>query len=215
MDRIIELLNKEEPLTWIFYGDSITHGGLHTMGWRDYTEIFAERVRYEMERVQDIIINSAIRGNTTRDLIEGFEWRVGRFKPDIVFIMIGMNDSNDQRSVDITEYSRNLNEIVKYIQNIGAIPILQTTCTVMPNEAPHHAPNLPSYMEEVRKLSLKENLPLIDHTKIWDNLGDKVFFWLNNAIHPNQYGHRAFAYTIFEHLNIIDQDKPCCRLLIP
>ena len=36
------MLAGKEPLTWIFTGDSITHGALHTWGWRSYVEHFAE-----------------------------------------------------------------------------------------------------------------------------------------------------------------------------
>jgi hypothetical protein len=47
------LLTGTEPVTWLFTGDSITHGALHTMGWRSYPEHFAERVRWELRRMRD------------------------------------------------------------------------------------------------------------------------------------------------------------------
>lgn len=56
MERIKKLLRSDDPLTWVFYGDSITHGLSHTFGHRDYAELFAERVRYELGRAMDIII---------------------------------------------------------------------------------------------------------------------------------------------------------------
>ena len=43
MEQIKRLLEREQALTWIFTGDSITHGAAHTIGWRDYTELFCER----------------------------------------------------------------------------------------------------------------------------------------------------------------------------
>ena len=39
--------------TWVFFGDSITHGALHTYGWRSFPEIFEERLRFEMNHVMD------------------------------------------------------------------------------------------------------------------------------------------------------------------
>ena len=49
-DRIAELLVSAPPVKWLFAGDSIAQGAQVTMGWRDYTELFSERVRWEMSR---------------------------------------------------------------------------------------------------------------------------------------------------------------------
>ena len=43
LDRIKALLAGNDALTWVITGDSITHGALHTLGWRSYPEHFAER----------------------------------------------------------------------------------------------------------------------------------------------------------------------------
>ena len=37
MKDVKELLNEDRPVTWLSAGDSITHGAVHTLGWRDYT----------------------------------------------------------------------------------------------------------------------------------------------------------------------------------
>jgi acyl-CoA thioesterase I len=58
------LLANKEPIIWVFTGDSITHGALHTFGWRSYVEHFAERVRFEMRRMTDVVINTGISGDT-------------------------------------------------------------------------------------------------------------------------------------------------------
>ncbi|MCP3966054.1 MAG: SGNH/GDSL hydrolase family protein [Lentisphaerae bacterium] len=70
MDRIKNLMAEDRPLKWLFYGDSITHGADHCYGQKSYSEHFAERIRYEMRRFNDIIINSAISGDTTVQLLE-------------------------------------------------------------------------------------------------------------------------------------------------
>lgn len=45
-DRLREILSGP-PVTWVFLGDSITQGVVHTHGHRGYVEHFAERVRGE------------------------------------------------------------------------------------------------------------------------------------------------------------------------
>ena len=49
MQAIQKLIRSAEPVKWLFYGDSITHGAVHTFGARDYTEHFTERVRFELK----------------------------------------------------------------------------------------------------------------------------------------------------------------------
>ena len=67
---------QDRPLKWLFYGDSITHGAVHTFGWRDYTQLFAERIRAELGRNMDVVINTAISGHNTEHLIDSFDWRL-------------------------------------------------------------------------------------------------------------------------------------------
>src|SRR6266511_979426 len=89
---IKQFLAGKKALTWVFTGDSITHGALHTLGWRSYPEHFAERVRWELRRMRDVVINTGISGDRTGGLLADLDWRVLRFKPDVVSVMFGMND---------------------------------------------------------------------------------------------------------------------------
>src|SRR4029077_19894017 len=65
---IKQLLAGKRPLTWVFTGDSITHGALHTLGWRSYPEHFAERVRWEQRRMRHVGIHTGIRCDTTHGM---------------------------------------------------------------------------------------------------------------------------------------------------
>jgi lysophospholipase L1-like esterase len=208
-------LRSEEPVKWLFYGDSITHGALHTYGHRDYVELFAERVRCELGRPMDIVINSAISGDKTRGLLEGFDWRVTQFKPDVVFIMIGMNDCSDTNDISIEEFERNLMTLAEKIEQLGSLAVIQTTCPILPNQSPDRSPYFDSFMDANRRVAEAKGLPLIDHTKVWKENVEKFFMWMNNEFHPNEYGHRVFAKSIFEALDIYDETSCTCRLFLP
>ena len=67
MERIKEILKSDNGITWLFYGDSITQGVKHCGGSKNYSEIFSERVRYELGRKKDIVINSGISGNQPKN----------------------------------------------------------------------------------------------------------------------------------------------------
>ncbi len=215
MKRVRELLESSKPVTWLFYGDSITHGAAHTMGWRDYTQLFAERVRFESGRMTDVVINTAISGDTTDNLLAGFDWRVKRFSPEVVFLMIGMNDCSSNRDVPLEKFQSNLEELVKKFEQLGALCVMQTTCLILPGTAPERSPDFDSYMQAIRDTAARFKLPLIDHTKYWQENIDKLYLLMSNEFHPNEYGHRMFAKFIYEEMGIFDLKSSCCRLFIP
>ncbi len=64
LEQIKKRMQSSVPMKWLFTGDSITHGALHTWGYRDYTEHFSERLRYEIGRPRDIVIKTGISGWT-------------------------------------------------------------------------------------------------------------------------------------------------------
>ena len=215
MQRIRKLLEGKEPLKWLFYGDSITHGAVHTFGWRDYTEHFSERLRTEMGRPRDIVIKTAISGNTTVNLLEDFEWRCAQFHPHVVFLMIGMNDCSTMRSIPLETFENNLHELCRRIEAFDGLPVLQTTCPILPGTTPDREPYFGSYMEAIRRVACTRNLPLIDHEAYWRRNEDKFYFWMSNAFHPNHFGHLAFAHELFRALGIFDPAARTCQLFVP
>lgn len=215
MERITQLLKSDEPIKWLFYGDSITHGACHTFGARDYSEHFDERVRFEMKRLNDIILNTAISGNTTRELLSGFDWRVRQFSPHVVFIMIGMNDCSETRNLPADEFRQNLQQLCAQLNEINALPVLQTTCPILPNTTPDRAPYFPEYMQIIRDVAQENNLPLVDHLKFWEENNGKHYVWMSNTFHPGAHGHLAFAHKLFHDLGIFDAGSDVCRLFVP
>ena len=76
------LVAGTQPVTWVFAGDSITHGALYTEGWRSFPEHFAERIRWELRRSQDVVINTGVFGEKSAGLLANLEARALRFLPD-------------------------------------------------------------------------------------------------------------------------------------
>lgn len=220
MKEIIALLRSHKPAKWIFYGDSITMGALHTMGWRDYPELFSERIRFELRRLNDIIIKAAYEGSTTRQLLESFEWCVEQFQPQVVFIMVGTNDccqEPDGPRVPLEEFEENLRLLIGRVRKIkGALPILQTSCPFLPGGAPQREQNYPKYMAAVRIIAREAKVPLIDHLAYWHRKTKEPrsaqYAWMSDGIHPNEMGHHVFAELIFKKLKIFSTDSRTCRL---
>ena len=219
-EKISTHLNTKasEPWTWLFYGDSITHGALHTHGFRAFPEIFAERIRWELRLLYDVVINTAISGQSTVQLLDEsrFNWRVSRFAPNVVFILIGMNDIVKLKSAE--KFKTNLLELVRRVRSIGAIPVLQTNGKILfvPENEKYvmRYENLPQYNETIRQVAADESIILIDHDACWDKfICDEATLkrHLGEAIHPGGLGHLAMAKLIFKTFNIFDPESPCCN----
>lgn len=207
--HIQDRIANKQPTLWMFEGDSITHGACHTKGSRDYTELFEERIRYEMSRRQDLVINCAFSGNRTIEVLERFERNLKRFKPDVVFLMIGMNDCASGRDVSLSQFCDNLNKIADLAQQQGAALILQTTCPLLPETDAPRNPHFENYMQAIRDAAIRLNLPLVDHAAHWHTSGlGKHIGWLANAFHPNAQGHIAFAKLLMTTLGIHDPQSP-------
>ena len=206
------------PWTWVFYGDSITHGAAHTHGFRSFPEIFAERVRWEMRFLYDVVINTAISGQSTIQLLEPefYEWRVRRFNPDAVLIIIGGNDIIRLKSTE--QFRNNFVELVRRVREDNAIPVLQTYGKILPvpekEEYMIRYEKWQEYNQCIRDVAAAESVILIDHNKYWNtNIPDEktLKLWQGDAIHPGGKGHLEMAKLIFRTFNIFDPESPCCN----
>ena len=133
LERISVLLKQKDPVTWVFAGDSITMGVKHTHGHQAYPNIFEERIRWELQRMRDVIINTGVSRNTTQNILDDFEWRISQFKPAVVSLMIGTNDCG---AYQINDFERNLNALLTRIRQLNAVPILHTPSLVIPERSP-------------------------------------------------------------------------------
>jgi lysophospholipase L1-like esterase len=218
MKPIIDRMKSVEPMKWVFAGDSITHGALHTWGDRDYTELFSERRRYEQDRGRDIIIKTAISGWNTKLIRNDLDWNILQFNADVVSIMIGMNDAT-LGPEGLETFRDNYTWILDRIaENPKTHVILHTFNPVWPN-AVGRVEHLPGYVEVIRQIAAERKLPLIDHWSYWHNALQedpiRSFAWMNDSIHPGSYGHRAIAKLLFEELDMWDAKSYVCRSTIP
>lgn len=220
-DALAEIKKKiadKEALIWVFTGDSITHGALHTYGWRSYVEHFQERIRSEMRRYTDIVINSGISGDTMKGITSRGDWRIFQFKPNIVSLKIGMNDCRDGEA-GLTFFKDSLKIFVEKTQKQKIILLLNTP-NLIQFELDKARQSLPLYVEAIREIAKEYKLPLADHYDYWQKEtkgGARLQMWLNDgSIHPNNFGHIVLARKIFQDMGIFDEKSIVCnRLFVP
>jgi lysophospholipase L1-like esterase len=208
LQRFIDKMNSLDKAVWVWCGDSITHGADYTRGLRDYVELVEERLRHELKRVQHLFVNTAISGDSTREILAQFDHRVTRFQPDFFTLMIGMNDCRRKPDffMEISEYESNLKEIVRRVrEKTPAEVLMQTSCAVHP-ELTQERSRYPEFMEVFRKVAAELDTAFIEHQAAWEKvrLSDPERFnrWMGNPYHPNGLGHWMFAEKILTELSL-------------
>ena len=216
MERITALLHRDQPARWVFAGDSITHGAAHTNGWRDYTELFSERLRWELGQPRDIVIKTGISGWTIEALANDLDANVLSFAPDCVSLMFGMNDCT-QGPDGLAAFRDRYQTVVETIRTrTGAEVLLHTPNAVIPPASEARLANLPAYREVILELASEIDLPAIDHFAVWSSpeFANAVHHWMDDGFHPNEFGHRVLARVLFQALDLWDGASPTCRLPI-
>lgn len=206
--------NKQKPILWLFVGDSITHGAMHTAGYRSYPEHWQEIMKWEprqpgnFRRTDDIIVNSAVSGETATGFLQRLDWRLKPFKAQVVFINFGINDAG--KANDTVRFRADLTQIVKLVRGMKAIPVLQVPTPTMDRKS-----NRAEFAQAVRDVAAKEKVLLVDHPSYWKEISGSDECpkgWMSNAVHPNYMGHRLMVRALAYELGFWANNSPTLKL---
>jgi acyl-CoA thioesterase-1 len=217
MERIRALLRRDEPVRWVFAGDSITHGAAHTVGWRDYTELFGERVRWELGRTRDVVIKTGVSGWRVTNLADELEWAVLQFRPACVSLMFGMNDCVYGKE-GLACFGETYTRVIERIRReTDADVLLQTPNWTLPTGGEERIAHLPAYREAILGIAKNTGIPCVDHFPVWTAAEESgaMHHWLGHGCHPNEYGHRVLAHEIIRALDVWDDASWTCQLMTP
>ncbi|RCS60088.1 SGNH/GDSL hydrolase family protein [Microbacterium sp. JB110] len=214
-EAVRPVLDAADPKVWVFLGDSVTAAQWHTWGGRGYAELFEERLR-ELGRSRDAVINTAVSGWQVTDLEPQVEALCTRFRPDVVSIAFGLNDTRGGAD-GVAEFGRVYRDVVRRIQaETAAAVIIATPNGTLPTAPEHVVTHLPAYVDEVRAVAADCGMPLVDHYDEWQRTNEAAWFhWLGHGCHPNAYGHRAMARTLMRELDVWDPNSRSGSLMIP
>ena len=200
---IDELVAGDEPLTWLFMGDSITHGAAYTFAHDSISQLFEKFVKDDLGREDDIVINTAVSSADTSDTLDELHARLNRYQPDVVSIMIGTNDSATHIPVSVDDYKVNLRDIIAAIQAKGAIVILRTpVATKTPDSA---RPDLDSYVQAMREVAAEyEDVILVEQYSNMYEMFDaapqmkSLLFNSGDYLHPTTEGQTWMLHRFLE-----------------
>lgn len=180
-----------EPMTWVATGDSITQGVLHTHGSRGWVEHVHERVRWQLGRLTDIVINTGVSGWRAMDVLGAYDHLVGRFRPQVLSISLGTNDSVAGPQ-GLGEFRDALGAVIA--KSAGAQIVLHTPVLVGQAGQDRRAAQ-PAYCQAVREIAAETGALLVDHEAYWlaEFAGADPIAWLDDPAHPNAVGHLHMA----------------------
>ncbi|WP_373193631.1 GDSL-type esterase/lipase family protein [Enterococcus sp. RIT-PI-f] len=190
-----EMLKNKSSMTWLFIGDSITHGAAWTLGYDGIVQSFEKYLKNDLGRVDDIIINTAVSGATVASTLDESKQRLEKYSPDVISIMLGTNDVANT-GLTAENYKQQLIELIELAESKGAQIVLRTPT---PSTHGNKESRLPEFIEKIKEIvSVKSNIILVDqYTDFKELMTNYPYLWKpeyhiitdNFPLHPGPNGH--------------------------
>lgn len=189
----------------LFQGDSITDGNRgrsadpnHILG-HGYAFVIASRYGDELADRQLVFLNRGISGHKVSDLAARWQKDTIELKPDILSILIGINDLN--AGVGAEQYERGYDELLAATTN--ALPRAKLVlCEPFGLPVGGYKANwekvradLATRQAIVERLGRKYGAPVVHFQRAFDEATKRApaEYWIWDGIHPTYSGHQVMA----------------------
>ncbi|MBQ3100817.1 MAG: GDSL family lipase [Clostridia bacterium] len=202
----------------LFQGDSITDSGRNREDFYDlglgYPKYVAEMLREVFADTEFEFINRGIGGHKTCDLVNRWEEDAVAHNPDIITILVGINDTwhciHDKNWIPAETYEANYRKLLSDIKEKtdAKIIILEQFLVPMEGTEAFHGD-----LEEKINLTRKVACEFADRYVPLNGLFatacvmEGVDKWTVEGVHPTEEGHRLIADYCFDAIcDIIEED---------
>jgi lysophospholipase L1-like esterase len=202
----------KEGMVILFQGDSITDGNRgrntdpnHIMG-HGYAFSIASRLGADCPEKKYQFFNRGISGNKVNDLEKRWQTDTLDLKPDLLSILVGVNDSASvvftrEPVISVEKYEEIyrslLNQTRVKIPDILFVlcePFILKVGRVAENWDAYHA-DIVKRQAIVRKLATEFNTVFVGTQEVFDKACDKApaGYWMWDGVHPTVAGHELMA----------------------
>jgi lysophospholipase L1-like esterase len=186
-------------------GDSITDG-------QTYSLMVAQALR-AAKRPVPLFIPAGIGGDTAGGMLARLDRDVLPFKPDLVILNCGINDSSRVKTAD---YEANVRAIAARLQqeHVGLLLLTLTRIRFFTyNEANEGALKAPMLALDaaniiLRKTAADYNLPIAEVSKVMATAPKGVDLWAPDGCHLNFEGYRLMSRAILDALGCPEANPP-------
>ena len=204
----------------LFQGDSITDAGRDRRNYHDvgpgYAKYASEQIVSDFPAVDFEFINLGISGNRTSQLFDRLYSDGIEFNPDIISLLIGINDVWHRHSHNIATTNEqvevNYRSILERIKNETNAKIIMIEPFLL------DAPGVAHFADEVKELQGIVRSLAEKYADVFIPLGEKFddalatqpapLYYSADGVHPNENG-RAFIGALYA-----EAAKPLIKMLI-
>lgn len=225
-EQLKNKMDNDDSLTWLFMGDSITHGSAYSLGQDTITQSFEKYLRDDLKRTNDIVVNTAVSGATIdvsgSSTLATINERLNSYSPDIVSIMLGTNDST---VLSVEQYRAQLQTLINKAKAKTDIVVLRSP---LPTQWDRDA-RCREYTQVMKEVASEMDCIFIDQYTPFHNVvgkypymyqdqyfvyGDNCVFGQGKALHPGANGHLMMTKQFIEGIGILDEDTFIPNLFI-
>ncbi|QDT53198.1 hypothetical protein Pan44_12140 [Caulifigura coniformis] len=122
LQALLPLLQRSEPLTWVFAGARIA-GDVSMSAGRLVGEWFAEEWRAESGRATDLVIDATWPASTLSVLKTHLKTRIVRHRPDVAVLFLDRSDSSGGVE-QLPQFERRMVAVLSVLSEIGALAVV-------------------------------------------------------------------------------------------
>ncbi len=204
LPKTLAKLRSGEPLVYVAWGDSVTHGGgVDGQGGQWYQQLFVDRLKHRFPKANITLKTAAWPGGNSAGYMNApkggtydYQRDVLDPKPDLVSIEF-VNDAYMDEAGVKEHYTRILSDL----RGVGAEVALITPHLVRPDwlktDTLKFDEDPRPYVKGLRQFALENRVALADASKEWCRLWRKGIPYTtleaNSINHPDVRGHMLFA----------------------
>lgn len=189
----------------LFQGDSITDGNrgrgadLNHVHGHGFVYLLAARIGAGAPGQNATFLNRGVSGHTVLDLAKRWPKDTLELKPDVLSVLIGVNDSSKGVAPEVFE--RTYDELLTAaraanpkLRLVLCEPFLGAAGSAI-DKSPGRRERLALLIPVVRRLAAKHGATLIDFQKVFDEAQSRApsSYWIWDGVHPTTAGHQLMA----------------------
>ena len=206
----------------LFFGDSVTDASRNRNSKNDimvqkpfgdgYVDLVAGMLQGFYPQLNLRVFNSGISGNTTRDLLDRFETDVAQLKPDIIFMMIGVNDAwrhfdspySTEYHISLSEYDSNIRRLIDLCTGVADSLFVMSPYILDTNKEDAMRIMIDEFVALCKGSAQENNAAFIDMQSVFDNVMNVchpyVFSW--DRVHPDRAAQMIIAREVMHALGL-------------